>query len=265
VEIDTGTASFRMSIATLVSSVVSAYTLADQTQNSSLGLNSNSSMPTLSSTNYIDGLTSHMLAIKALDTQLGVVSAYCGGTTYTNNYLVTDGDDYEAAISKLDAGIQAANTSILAVSVSASTTGATRLSIKLTPAILDAIYNGTAKNIVDLALGATGRYAVIHDMFVDVDCNSSAHVSTGSLYLCYSSTYGAANVIGEIPTATINAATDTFLQVNFSGTAKATNIKDQDIYLVKNTGSLTTKGDTNIYLTILYSTISRDATIAPTE
>ena len=265
VEIDTGTASYRQSINTLVSSVVSAYLSGDQTQNTALGLNTDGTMPAITGSNYLDAETSHIDAILTLDTELAAVSSNVGNATYSNNYSVTDGDDHGVAIGKLDATCESLNSQINAISIAASETGATRVTVKVTPAILSAIYSGTPYNLIDLALGATGRYVVIHDVFVDVDYKSSAHAATGNLYITYSNTYSAANKIAEIASAAINATSDTsYHPVIESASGVARTIVDKDIYLVEDSGSLTA-GYSVIYITILYSTISRDESIAPIE
>lgn len=267
VEIDDGIASYRQSIHTLVSSVVAAYVTADQVQNTSLGLNADSSMPAFSSTNYLDSESSHKEAIEELDSQLGSVSANTGGTTYSNNYVVSDGTDHEEAIGDLDAGLESLNSAINAVSVANASVGATQLTVKITPAILNAILGGTAYNVIDLALAATGRRVKIHDLSVDIDHKGNTNTVSGDIHLCYTNTYSASSSIVEIPQAVLNASADGYYDPSINKASLVTvNTIDKDIYLVKETGSsVTTLGDTEFYLNILYSTYSRDESIAPTE
>ena len=268
VEIDDGTDSYKMSITTLTSSVVSSYIAADQLQNTSLGLNADSSIPTISGTNFIDAATSHRDAIELLDTAIGTVNDYGGDNSYTNNYVVSDGTDHKTAISALDEGLENLNSTVGAISAATASVGATKITVKITPAILNAIIGGTGTpyNIIDLALGATGRRIKIHDISIDIDSKGSAHAATGSIHLCYSDTYSAANSIVEIPSAVLNASADGYYDpVVNKGSLVTANTIDKDIYLVKETGTTITVGTTDLYLNLLYSSYSRDESIAPTE
>lgn len=266
VEIDNGTDSYKMSITTLTSSVVSSYIAADQLQNTSLGLNADSSIPTISGTNFIDTATSHRAAIELLDTAIGTVNGYGGDNSYTNNYVVSDGTSHKTAISALDEGLENLNSTVGAISAATASVGATKVTVKITPAILNAIMGGTPYNIIDLALGATGRRVKIHDISIDIDNKGSAHTATGSIHICYSDTYSAANSIVEIPSTVLNASADGYYDpVVNKGSLVTANTIDKDIYLVKETGATITVGTTDLYLNLLYSSYSRDESIAPTE
>ncbi|NCD41704.1 MAG: hypothetical protein EOL88_06385 [Bacteroidia bacterium] len=267
IEIDTGTGSYKQSIATAVSSVVAAYTLADATQNTSLGLNSNGSLPTVSGTNYLNSMVSHLDGLELLDSEIYDLSTNIGTQLYTNNYVVIDSESITDSIDKLDSGLQDAFTSINAISVEAANVGATRLTFTITPVKLKSILqSGNAEAIIDLSTtaGAGSKYVMVHDVMVFVNYNTTGHsIVNSDLCLSYGSTYGVASVIATIPEVTLETTADGYMKPAISGaTLMAKDPRNASIYLVADSISTVTEGDTVFYLSLLYSIIDIDTSIS---